>query len=645
MAKDKPPQAPKPVDIEARRDSSPKARSLPRSIPPPKTSPGRIVTPSSYFLSSSLHQAAQIAKRRISTSQATGSYNSQRSRTDSVERYFDPEPEDDAVNLIISEHLVNQENNQDIGSVSHSLLGGAVTRDIYKWNEERQQNRPRRNSEPELAIDPTAPHASDLREPGMFRRHFIANQAQMEGRPEPNFVTRNFLDFLVLFGFFGGDVYPSDIEDEEYDIEPSNENTPLLRASSTTRSVPHVKGTSESKAFFMLTKAFVGTGVLFLPSAFANGGLLFSVVLLIILGFLTLHCMLLLAETSQKLENKSFGDIGFHLYGEWFRQVVLQSISVSQMGFCCAYLIFVGQNLRDLVMIATNCQTVLPDWVFILFQLLVYIPLAWVRRIKNFGITSLIADVFILLGLGYIFFYDLVQIGGHGFQQVPYINLQSFSLFVGTAMFAFEGICLMLPIAQSMEHPERFGNVLTACIITISVIFLTIGALSYLSFGNKVETIIFLNLPKGPVTNGIQFLYVIAIMLSFPLTVYPAIRILEQQIFGISTGKSSNLVKWEKNLFRATLVSFLGLIAWLGSASLDKVVSLVGCFACIPLSFIYPALFHSRVAESKWVRAKDWGLVGFGIIATIYTTMITVQQWATEAPNMPRDRCKNPING
>ena len=150
--------------------------------------------------------------------------------------------------------------------------------------------------------------------------------------------------------------------------------------------------------------------------------------------------MILLVETSRAHGHKSFGDLGQIIYGDKCRQTILASIAISQMGFCCAYYIFVGQNLRDLLMIVSDCKIILPDWVFICIQVLVYIPLAWVRKIKNFGITSLIADVFILAGLGYIFVYDLVLIGETGVQNVPWINLESFPLFVGTAMFAFEGI-------------------------------------------------------------------------------------------------------------------------------------------------------------------------------------------------------------
>ena len=86
----------------------------------------------------------------------------------------------------------------------------------------------------------------------------------------------------------------------------------------------------------------------------------------------------------------------------------------------------------------------------------------------------------------------------------------------------------MLPIAESMKEPARFNKVLDIGMLFIGFVFMSIGALGYLSFGDKVETIVFLNLPKSPAVNGLQFFYAISIMLSFPLCVYPAIRITEQ---------------------------------------------------------------------------------------------------------------------
>jgi proton-coupled amino acid transporter len=310
------------------------------------------------------------------------------------------------------------------------------------------------------------------------------------------------------------------------------------------------------------------------------------------------------------------------------------------MGFCCAYFIFVSKNLRFLTMVISECKWVLPDWFFIALQVAIYIPLAWVRRIKHFSITSIIADVFILMGLSYILYFDIQRIATHGIaKDIVWINTESFSLFVGTAMFAFEGICLILPIADSMKKPEKFQSVISWSMVVIGTVFITIGLMGYLALGGEVGTVVFMDLPPGPVPTGLQFVYAIAIILSFPLCVYPAIRITEQGIFGTKDGKSSHLVKWQKNFYRTFLVTFLGCVAWAGTESLDKVVSLVGCFACIPLSFIYPAIFHYKIADSKWIKLKDLLLVIFGTLAMIYTTWITLQQWASTGATPAKDPC------
>lgn len=54
-----------------------------------------------------------------------------------------------------------------------------------------------------------------------------------------------------------------------------------------------------------------------------------------------------------------------------------------------------------------------------------------------------------------------------------------------------------------------------------------------------------------------------------------------------NSGKYSNKVKWEKNLFRTLVVIFCAFIAWTGASDLDKFVSLIGSVACVPLCFCY----------------------------------------------------------
>src|SRR5690606_1719384 len=71
-------------------------------------------------------------------------------------------------------------------------------------------------------------------------------------------------------------------------------------------SSPHASA-SAGRAMFLMLKAFVGTGVLFLPRAFANGGLLFSSILLALVAAICWFSFILLVKTYLQIP-KSFGD-------------------------------------------------------------------------------------------------------------------------------------------------------------------------------------------------------------------------------------------------------------------------------------------------------------------------------------------------
>lgn len=85
------------------------------------------------------------------------------------------------------------------------------------------------------------------------------------------------------------------------------------------------------QAVLMLLKSFVGTGILFLGRAFFNGGMLFSIVVLLSIAMISLFSFLLLGKARLVVPG-SFGDMGGVLYGPWLRFAILTSITLSQVG-------------------------------------------------------------------------------------------------------------------------------------------------------------------------------------------------------------------------------------------------------------------------------------------------------------------------
>ena len=337
-----------------------------------------------------------------------------------------------------------------------------------------------------------------------------------------------------------------------------------------------------------LLKSFVGTGVLFLQSAYLNGGMMFSNIVLLLIAIFSYYCFILLVSVRLKVK-ASFGDMGGIIFGKHFRNMINFSLVISQIGFSSAYIVFVGENLQAFIEAVSACKTSIDiKWV-ILMQMVIFLPLSLYRNINHIQKMALAADLFILLGLVYIYFYDVKTIVHQGgISDIQDFNPKDWTLFIGTAIFTFEGIGLIIPIQGSMKDPGKFPKVLAGVMMIVSVVMISIGALSYAAYGSHTKTVVLSNMRQdNKLVNGVQFIYSVAILLSTPLQIYPAIEITSQQLFS-RTGKYNPWIKWKKNVFRFFMVMLCAMIAWLGANDLDKFVSIVGSFACIPLVYIYP---------------------------------------------------------
>lgn len=513
----------------------------------------------------------------------------------------------------------------DEGFSSLRLQGGDVTRGIYRWAEQAdprgkvQRSKSFHQSRPEPEAEVL--DINSIKVPGGFRRNHLRRQArspvgqdasdeasgtQHPRSGEPRLFTSSFLEFLSIYGHFAGEeleeddealgpdeYFTSGDESSDYDSETGREpmeDSALLtpskrRRKRKPRSTPG--NNSPMNAALLLLKSFVGTGVLFLPRAYLNGGMLFSNLVLLFVAGLSYYCFVLLVTTRLKVDG-SFGDMGGILYGKWLRTIILSSIVLSQIGFVAAYIVFTAENLQAFIRAVSDCKTSIDIPWLILMQIAIFLPFSLLRDIGKLGFTALIADAFILVGLAYLFYYDVATLHAKGAADFILFNESNWTLFIGTAIFTFEGIGLIIPIQESMKQPKKFPRVLALVMIIITVLFTVMGAISYAAYGSATETVVLLNLPQdNRAVNSVQFLYSCAILLSTPLQIFPAIRIVETELFTRS-GKYNPYIKWKKNFFRFFVVIICAAIAWGGSDHLDKFVALVGNFACIPLVYIYP---------------------------------------------------------
>ena len=279
--------------------------------------------------------------------------------------------------------------------------GSDMTRDIQVAMYKEEEFRAYSQSMPNAAVllDADLHTASDMARPGGFRRTHVL---QMEGDDAPKAANTPFMSIVSR---------PKSYQQVQSAYEAfirAAMNTAQDEDSSEESLLDEVKkpeeGNSVRKTVFALLKSFIGAGILFLPKGFENGGLTFSLVVLTAACAIATYCMLRLSECAKKLNrgSVSYGLVGEKAFGPWGRTAVNTALVLSQLGFCCSYLIFIGSNLQDVIMHLSNCRYQPGPWLLILLQIPVYTPMSWIRKIKYFSITNLIADVLIIFGLMYI---------------------------------------------------------------------------------------------------------------------------------------------------------------------------------------------------------------------------------------------------
>jgi amino acid permease len=294
-----------------------------------------------------------------------------------------------------------------------------------------------------------------------------------------------------------------------------------------------------------IIKCFIGSGILFLPKAFSNGGWLFSAASMAVFAWLTNVCVMKLIACRALLpRGTSYGGIGAHVAGFWGARAVDTSLVLSQAGFCCVYVSFVARNVIQLLndLPGKGCW-VSSQWLYVLIlcEFLWLAPLTWVRRLASFEGTNLVADVCIGVGLLAVLAWAGAGMAarGAGAGGAPPEPLQAIGtnwpLMLGTAVYAFEGAGMVVPMVNALPPAGRrtFPATFTLTLAGVSVLYVAVGLVPYAYIvgyggsGGLVQDCVTLNLPRAWWSYCVVAGYCLALTFSYPFMMFPAMRALE----------------------------------------------------------------------------------------------------------------------
>lgn len=205
-------------------------------------------------------------------------------------------------------------------------------------------------------------------------------------------------------------------------------------------------------------------------------------------------------------------------------------------------------------------------------------------------------------------------------------------LYFGTAIYAFEGIGVVLPLENNMKNPEDFGGltgVLNTGMVIVACLYTSVGFFGYLKYGESVKGSITLNLGGDLLAQLVRLMMAMAIFLSYTLQFYVPINIigpwLRQRLHG-----DSNRVLGDY-LLRIGLVLFTFILAAM-IPNLGAVISLVGAISSSTLALIFPPIIEivtfwdHGLGKWNWILWKDIAIMIFGIMGFVFGSFTSIMQ-------------------
>jgi len=391
------------------------------------------------------------------------------------------------------------------------------------------------------------------------------------------------------------------------------------------------KGGSTGGSLAHLLKGSLGTGILAMPMAFSNAGLVFGMVGTLIVGFLCTHCVHILVKTSQDLckdarvtalgfaetAEKAFeyGPKKLRSWSNFAKQFVDYGLMGTYFAASCVYMVFIATSFRDVINYDFNL-----NWDIRIYIALTTIPCLFIGQIRNLKYLvpfSTMANIFIVIvfaiTLYYIFAGDLV------FSDKPAIaSLTQIPLFFATVIFALEGIGAVMPVENSMKKPQHFlgcPGVLNTAMIIVVGLYAIIGFLGYARYGADAKGSVTLNLTEGEIAaDTAKLLMAIAILFSFGLQFFIPNEILWRKISHRFAERNHNKTQL---LLRTGIVLITAGVA-AAIPELEPFISLVGAIFFSLLGIFIPSfvetvyLWPDRLGRCKWILIKN---IFLGILA------------------------------
>ncbi|XP_018325187.1 proton-coupled amino acid transporter-like protein pathetic isoform X2 [Agrilus planipennis] len=403
--------------------------------------------------------------------------------------------------------------------------------------------------------------------------------------------------------------------------------------------------TSDLDTLIHLLKGSLGSGILAMPLAFAHAGLGFGLFATLAVGAICTFCIHILVRSAHTLCRRSrIPSLGFaevaeaaflagpeclHQWSRFAKAMINLFLVIDLLGCCCVYIVFVSENLKQVVDFYTGSHMDLRLYMVALLPFLILLNL--VRNLKYLAPFSMLANILVGCGIGITFYYIFADLPPVSSRNIV-VSAHQWPMFFGTAIFALEGIGVVMPLENNMKTPDHFigcPGVLNTGMFFVVLLYSSVGFFGYLKYGEETRGSISLNLPQDEIlAQSVKLMIALAIFITYSLQFYVPMEIIWKNLkqnFGARKLRVEYAV-------RIAIICGTVVIA-VAIPNLGGFISLVGAVCLSTLGLIFPAIvdlvtFYEEpgLGRFNWRLWRNGFLIVFGLIGFLTGSYVSIQE-------------------
>lgn len=410
---------------------------------------------------------------------------------------------------------------------------------------------------------------------------------------------------------------------------------------------PHAAKSGLKSAFFNMTNSIVGAGIVGIPAAFRNSGLLAGLILMTVLTYVNDWTLRLIIVNTKLSGSKTYTGFVTHSFGTKGKIIVLLSQGLFAFGGAVGFSVIIGDSIPHVLRsVFSDAVENHPFWDFMLSRNIIIIfsvvfisyPLSLIRDMSKLAKTSGLALISMIIIIVIVVTRSLTvsdDLRGTISGTDWFISLK---FFQGISVISFALVCHHNTtfIYDSIKIPtlDRFNQVThVACIISGFVCAL-MGLTGFLNFGSMTKGNILNNFPSDDwVVNIARLCFGLNMLTTFPLEIFVFREVFKDLIIIYHQREDPEYqmehLPTSYHFIITTFSSLIPMIISLFTCNLGAVLELVGATSGSTLAYILPPLCYYKMTwrnKSIYEKVPIFACIIFGFLVMFISSFQTIMQ-------------------